>query len=212
MRVIGFAMVGLLALTGCAGKFTYVRPTASAQANGNVKVIDKPRDVVWAAAVPELGKQFFVINNLDKSSGLINVSYSGDPRKYVDCGQMTSYVKNARGERTYSFPAASANETYETMTNGHLLFVNRRMELDGRMNLIFEEVGPNQTRVSANTRYIVKRDANFRDVEGRSANRSDSVSFNSNSMGTFAGASEGNESPACVANGELEREVLSVVR
>jgi len=66
------AVIGLilLAMTGCAGKVEISRPMS--QATTNSKVIRLPRDVVWNRAVPNLGKQFFVINNLDRSSGLIN--------------------------------------------------------------------------------------------------------------------------------------------
>jgi uncharacterized membrane protein len=64
-------------LSGCtAGKFDYVRPTSHAS-NPNLKIVERSRDSVWDASVPELGKRFFVINNLDKSSGFINVSYTG---------------------------------------------------------------------------------------------------------------------------------------
>ena len=108
-------LVALLFLAGCAGKLDYVRPSTAPGSANNTKIIDKPREAVWNSSVPELGKQFFVINNLDKSSGLINVSYNGDPEKYIDCGRVTSYVKNARGERTYDFPASKANQQYEVM-------------------------------------------------------------------------------------------------
>src|SRR3954449_382638 len=70
----------------------------------NTKIIAKSKDQVWDSFIPALSSKFFVINNIDKASGLINVSYSGDPEKYVDCGQQHSSVKNARGERTYDLP------------------------------------------------------------------------------------------------------------
>jgi hypothetical protein len=95
-------------ITGCAGKLDYIRPNNLVAKPVNFKIIDKPRDIVWNATVPELGKQFFVINNLDKSSGLINISYNGDPEKYVDCGRTTSFFKNAIEERTYDFPGSKA--------------------------------------------------------------------------------------------------------
>lgn len=114
MRIVSIAVV-LVALAGCAGKVDYIRPTMQATPGQNVKLIQKPRDAVWAASVPALSKQFFVINNLDKSSGLINLSYSGDPEKYIDCGRITSFVKNAQGERTYDFAGAKAQQSYEIM-------------------------------------------------------------------------------------------------
>ena len=57
-----------LVAAGCAGRLDYVRPTADPRMD-NVKTIDRPRDVVWNAAVPALGKQFFVINHLERRPG-----------------------------------------------------------------------------------------------------------------------------------------------
>lgn len=207
-------IVALIALTsllaGCAGKIDYIRPASLAKTE-NSKIVNKPRQVVWDAAVPQLGKEFFVINNLDKSSGLINISYAGDPEKYIDCGRIVSYVKNARGERTYDFSAAKQQMSYEVMTS-HLFFLNRQMNLEGRVNLIFEEVGPDQTRVSANTRYVVKRDLTVRDAQDRSQSRNDSVSFNTNSSASFASGNNTGDATTCQPTGVLEREILSNIR
>lgn len=210
------ALIGLLAigaLSGCAGKVDYVRPTVQPSTSMNSKIIDKPMATVWKAALPELGKQFFVINNLDKSSGLINVSYTGDPEKYVDCGRITSYVMNARGKRTYDFPGARAQQSYEVMEPANGLFViERKMSLDGRVNLVFEEVTPNQTRVTANTRYVVQRDLSIRNAASNFPQaRSDTISFNSGAGASFPFSSDG-KATECVPTGELEREILQVIK
>jgi hypothetical protein len=207
-----FILISALLVTGCAGKTDYVRPTNQALLAANVKIIDKSREAVWNASVPELGKRYFVINNLDKSSGLINVSYSGDPQKYIDCGRITSYVKNARGERTYDFPGAKAQQSYEIMNQNQLWFLERKMSLEGRVNLVFEEITPNQTRVTANTRYVVQR----QQIVTAAANnlpqtRTDSISFNSGGTADFPPASDGRFS-ACAATGALESEILSAIR
>lgn len=204
-------VVGLL--FGCAGSVNYVRPTSAPTMGSNSKIIDKPRDVIWNAAVPELGKQFFVINNLDKSSGLINISYSGDPEKYIDCGRINSYVKNARGERTYNFAGAKAQQSYEVMDPGTGLYlIDRRMSVEGRMNLVFEEVSLNQTRITANTRYIIQRQILVRNLgSNASQTMNDTLSINSGGTGSFPSNSNG-EPTQCVSTGELEREVLSLVR
>lgn len=197
---------------GCAGKVDYVRPTATMQPGANIKLIDKPRDAVWNAAIPELGKQFFVINNLDKASGLVNVSYSGDPERYIDCGRITSFVKNARGERTYDFPGARAQQSYEVMNDVGLFFIDRKMSLEGRVNLVFEEVNPSQTRVTANTRYIVQRQRVVRPAaNGLPQTLNDSLSFNAGGSAAFAPGADG-RAAECVATGNLEREILSAVR
>lgn len=204
-------VAAVAALAGCAGKQEYIRPAAPS-AIENTKIIDKPRSQVWDAAVPQLGKKFFVINNLDKSSGLINLSYSGDPEQYVDCGRVISYVKNAKGERTYDFPGARANMEYEMMVDSaHLIFLKRRMDLDGRVNLIFEDVDGSKTRVTANTRYVVKRDFNVSDVHGNSRSLSDNVAFNSNGNATFP-QTKVIEGAECRPTGALEREILQSIQ
>ena len=72
-----------LCVAACAGKVDYIRPTAQVAPSSNTKTVERPRDLVWNASVPELSKQFFVINNLDKSSGLMNISYTGDPERHI---------------------------------------------------------------------------------------------------------------------------------
>jgi hypothetical protein len=152
---------GLMFLGGCAGHVAYDPPTPQKSLNNTV-VINKPRESVWNVLVPELGKQFFVINNMDKGSGFINISYSGSPERYVDCGTVTSYVKNARGERTYVFPGSSEYQKYEIMNSGTLYFLERKMGLEGRINLVFEDIDAGKTRITANTRYILTREQRVR--------------------------------------------------
>lgn len=202
-----------LYLAACAGKVEYTRPMTNLSMSSNTKTIDRARDAVWNTSVPLLGKQFFVINNLDKSSGLMNISYTGDPERYVDCGRITSYVKNAKGERTYDFPGAKAQQTYEVMNPSvGLFFFDRRMSLEGRVNLIFEEVGPRSTRVTVNTRYVVTRIQIVRRVaENIPQTATDTISFNSGSGASFPANSQG-QYAECVSTGALEREILSAIQ
>lgn len=206
-----FTLLSAVLLAGCAGTLDYARPTQRAAADSNSKIIDRPRDAVWNASVPALGKQFFVINNLDKASGLINISYSGDPEKYIDCGRITSFVKNMQGERRYDFAGAKAQQVYEMMLPQGLFFIDRRMTLDGRVNLIFEEISPTKTRVTANTRYVVTRQQHVRSAAGQSQSASDSISFTSASGAMFNPGSDG-RAAECASNGQLERDLLSAIQ
>jgi hypothetical protein len=204
------ALIGVLLMAGCAGHVDIIRPNHVSHIQ-NTKVINKSRDQVWNAAIPALGKQFFVINNLDKSSGLVNISYTGDPERYIDCGQISSYVMNARGERTYRFPAASANQTYEVLIPQGLFSINRRMSIEGRMNLIFEELGPAETRVTANTRYVITRQTQIQSVaNGQVNNLTDTISFNSGGSASFPATNDG-KAVECLENGVLETQVLSLI-
>jgi hypothetical protein len=210
MRVIAFLLT-VVFVSGCAGELRYVRPNVPTP-HVNYKIVDKPREAVWNASVPELGKQFFVINNLDKSSGLINISYSGDPEKYLDCGRIKSHVTNLAGDRTYDFPGAKAQQSFEVMTGNGLFLIDRKMSVDGRVNLVFEEVSPNQTKVTANTRYVVQRQQTVRHAGDNFPQlTSDSITFNSGGSSSFAANADG-RATECIANGVLEREILSAIK
>jgi hypothetical protein len=197
-------VIASLILIACAGKYEYSKPPSPAPLENTVTV-NKSKDEVWKKIVPALGKHFFVINNLDKDSGIINVSYKGDPEKYVDCGRITSYVKNVRGERTYDFPAAKAYQEYEVMKNGKLFGVKRSIDLEGRMNIIVEAISANQTRITVNTRYILTGKAVAVDTQGQSASETHTISFNSGQQAAFPGGT------TCQSNGNLEKEVISLM-
>lgn len=205
-----FAIILALGLAclipGCiAGKVDFAKPTTQGPIQNSV-VINKGKDQVWKELVPALGREFFVINNLDKESGLINLSYTGDPEKYIDCGRIISTVQNARGERTYNFPGSKAYQEYEVNHQGQLLFVARKMNLEGRMNVVIQEIAPNQSQITVNTRYVLSKDMTIADVLGHRQNRTDSISFNTGQKGTFPG---GNTD--CQCNGEFEQTVLGIL-
>lgn len=198
-----------LALCGCvSGGMNYSKPQASVDQSANSIVVAKSRDTVWSRAIPSLGKHFFVINTMEKSSGLINISYSGNPEKYVDCGHVHTDVTNARGPRSYDFAGASPDQQYEFVVNNRLYSARRKMSLDGRVNLIFENVDSSHTRITASTQYIVRKDFEFlmtgATIPGRS---SDSISFTSGGSAVFP-----NSETTCAATGALESQLLSLVR
>lgn len=201
----------LLLLAACAGKVEYLRPNVGVPI-ANTRAVDMSRDELWSRLIPELGKRFFVINNLDKASGLINISYTGDPEQYVDCGHITSYVKNAAGERTYSFPAASAAQRYEVMPEGRgLLSVDRRMTLEGRMNLIVEDVGPGKSRLTANTRYVLTREVHVTQASNQASRTfRDSLSFNTGQIAAFPG--DADRTIECYPTGRFEEDVISSLK
>ena len=211
MRHLLIASLAIV-FVGCAGKVAYIRPTTLVPSSSNTTTLERGRDAVWSASVPELGKRFFVINNLDKASGLMNISYTGDPERYIDCGRISSYVKNARGERTHEFSGAKAQQSYEVMNPGGLFIIDRRMSLEGRVNLIFEEIGSTKTRVTANTRYVVVRTSIVRNmVNNIPQNYSDTNSFNTGSSASFPANSEG-LAAECLSTGLLEQEILSAIK
>jgi hypothetical protein len=208
MRRSALLVLGLV-IAGCAGKLDYV-PPASLSAQPNAKTVAKSKDQVWEQLIPALSSRFFVINNIDKASGLINISYSGDPERYVHCGTVTSYVKNARGERTYSFPGSRASQTYEVMTD-NLYFIERTMALDGRMNIVVQANGAGATNITVNTRYVLTRNQKVTSAAGGfPQNFSHSINMNTGQGSSFP-TSSSLPPLQCVPNGTFESEVLGLV-
>lgn len=202
-------LVIIISLYSCGtAKMEYAKPAVTTSLE-NSMIVDKSKDEVWKTLIPALSKKFFVINNLDKESGIINVSYKGDPEKYVDCGRVTSTLNDMRGKIIYDFPAAKAYQEYALgAENGQLLKVKRNMDLDGRMNIIVEEINPKKTKVTVNTKYVLVRKLIISDVQGRSNSNSETISFNTGQEGHFQGGMKGQ---TCRCNGELENEILSLL-
>jgi len=210
MRLPIVTISALFLLSGCASQMLYTPPAQQSIKSENTKIINRSREEVWASAVPALGRQFFVINNLDKDSGLINISYSGDPTVYVDCGVITVTLPVAGGY-DQTFPAAKESQVYRFHTPFSPQEYKRQMSLDGRVNLIFEKIDDHKTMVSANAKYVITRKIDGIVIGGGFlGSTSDSISFNSGGKGEF---SNNAQSPTvCVPNGKLESDILSVIR
>ena len=205
MTRILFVSAALTLLSGCVSTASYVPPQAYEPVINSVE-IDTPRSDAWKKAVPALARQFFVINTIDQSSGLINISYSGDPEMYVDCGIAT--VETPGGE-PFRFPyAASQSFAFMLIDPYH---VTRKVTLDGRVNLVFEEVAATRTRVTASTRYVLTRVMDAFSPGKRPINLSGTVSFNTNQSGSF-GSSQDGQNVICSPTGKLERQLLDLLK
>lgn len=211
MRNVFMALVVAVWLGGCASAVRYAPPLRAETPTLNFIEIAKPRAEVWKTAVPSLARRFFVINNLDQSSGLINVSYAGDPERYVDCGVLGITLMEGKPEQ--SFPAARAAHDFQFLTPVGLFNIRRRNTLDGRINLIFEEVGEATTRITATTRYVVDREMiAYRDNGTIAHQERQSITFNTGQVGMFPGKSMTADSLQCRPTGRLEFEVLDAIR
>lgn len=200
------ALTLLVLAAGCGHRY-YQPPVILDQAPTALS-IPVAKDGFWKAFVPALSRELFVINNLDKETGLINASYSGDPEKFVDCGRIISRISNVIGGKTYDFPAAKANQQYEIRDGLKVVNITRQMQLEGRINILVEEVESNLTRVSVNTRYGLNRRVVVRDGDGASDSHADTINF---SYGQDATLTAGDQTITCRPTGALERKILGIV-
>lgn len=198
-----------LFLVAACGEMQYVPPESSGGNASNSVVVQTPFDEAWSRAIPQIGKSFFAINNIDKSSGILNVSYSGDPEQYVDCGTIHSEF----GSAAFDFPAARAEQQFlgPSGVNPPRGQFDRRVSLDGRMNIVFERAAAGYTRVTVNAMYVVSsRETRqacgvFGGCYAPAVISSDSVTFNTGGEGKFG------DGTTCRAKGSFEQAVLGLI-
>ena len=197
-----------LILSACSGRFDYTPPTSAAPTQNSI-TIAKPKDEVWKQLIAGLSSKFFVVNNMDKESGFINVSYSGDPETYVDCGTIDSFVSNLRGDRRYVFPASRGDYSYEAMINRHLFFIRRHMVLDGRINVLVQPIDGSHTSVIVHTRYVLTKTITAQGPDRIPVTQTGTINFDSGQSASFP-VNAGQLTNTCESNGRLEADVLSI--
>jgi hypothetical protein len=161
--------------------------------------------------VPRLGQGFFVINNLDQSSGFVNLSFSGDPEKFVDCGSVVSNVHDAEGDRSYTIVGARARQSYQQVGTNRVLYqVERSVALEGRANIIIEELSQSSSKATVNARYVLTRTLQATASGSRVPQiAKEEVSFSTSDSGSFQG--NGQFAMTCRSNGALEKQLLTIV-
>ena len=196
-----FFLCVFLSLTGCATSTLnyYEPPVGDIQ---NTVQINEDFEIVWDRLVKNLASDFFVINNIEKNSKIINVSFSSNnPENFVTCGNTFRTFKNARGEANYNYdPAQSTNYTM-TDNNGMVFHCRRNAKLNGRVNIY---VSPNDkgTLVNVNSKYILDVSLNFVNVYNQpSGNQNFSADFSTKS--TYS-----NSEIICRAKGIIESKIL----
>jgi len=148
-------------LTSCAtvGTSTFQSVAPPSMQIENSVLLDKPFEEVWDKLVGQLSKSFYVINNIDKASRIINVSLSSeDPDQYIDCGHTHRTFAYAGQTEEFNYAIAGSSSykaaTQTTAGNPVTLYVDRKTSLEGRVNVYVAPEG-NGTRVSVNARYVL---------------------------------------------------------
>jgi len=223
-------VVAALVATGCAtqgvNSFTYKPSIASTVQNE--KIVARPQAIVWDELVRELSKSFYVINNIERESRLINVSFiSNSPVEYVDCGRSARHYTQGTKVETFEY-AIAAPSTYKfagqrqpTPSMISYAIVQREPSLEGRSNIYVAPQQNDSTRtiVSVNTRYVLNlktRGTAF--IEGVNSNiirqdplpeRSTQIIFNTNAT---ASSTDQNATITCFGTGKLELDILNMVK
>lgn len=194
----------VLFLAGCASSSFHYTPPAT-MTNKSTKHVEKSFDVTWNQLVKELSSDFFVINNIDKNSRLINISFSSQkPSEYIDCGQTSRTFTNARGTNTYTYKTADSSTFSTTNPSGDAFNVDRKTKLEGRSNVYIAPDG-NGTEINVNTKFVLTIITNAYTFDGRGAGAQNStVDFSTKHEG-------GGNDIRCISNGVIEHRILDMV-
>lgn len=190
-------------ISGCASSTVdYRKPVINSIQN--TKQVNIPFDKAWDILVRNLSTDFFVINNIDKGSRLINVSFSTNkPSDFIDCGYTKRTFSNLHGTQNYNYN--TSDSVNYSITQGVVGFnIYKRSNLEGILN-IYIAPESNRTLVTVNGKYVLN--SNFEAVSFDNKQRQrDNLSF---SFSTKSPYSDNNIT--CVSNGFLEDKILKML-
>lgn len=202
MTLFQFSIITSVAvvLTGCASapSSTYTSPAGERYATSVVMPYDY--DTSWSKLVRAASQTFFAIENFEKDSGLMTLSFgSENVSSTIDCGTMN-------GQSYTSFWESRGG--------------NATIGITGKMNLLVQAEGDNETRVSVSARYAVNMSFagqayNYWTGGMMYFNDSLSMSFDSNSTGSD---STSNPAPGtssvrtCAPTGNIEQTVIDAIK
>jgi hypothetical protein len=196
-------------ITGCSSTRVNYTPPLEAKESTTVLLRD-PFEVAWSKSVRAVGESFFVINNIVKDSKIINLSYSGDPERYVDCGHVAVKVSGLMGTTPYQFPGARRNVMFKSASGFRTTFVNRQMSLEARINILFEEVYKYETAVKVVVRYMVTR-TGTETVTDHFNNRTSTQPLPPLNLNFNTGGSDSGETITCRPTGEMEKALIDLL-
>ena len=125
-------------LTENVGK--YIPPNIDDTNFKNSVIINKSFDETWTSVIDFVNDSFFKIENLEKDSGLITLSFgSNEPENFIDCGDF---------EYTLFFTGEEFKGSYIDYAKSGLLAA-----LEAQMNIKLQKIDNETTKISINTNY-----------------------------------------------------------
>ena len=126
-------------LTENVGK--YVPPNIEDTNFKNSIITNKNFEEIWTSVVDFVNDSFFKIENLEKDSGLLTLSFgSKEPENFIDCGDF---------EYTLFFTGEEFKGSYIDYVKSGLLAV-----LEAKMNINIQKIDNESTKITINTNYL----------------------------------------------------------
>jgi hypothetical protein len=143
---------------GCAAKIDSTFTQPEELKIDNSRVYNESYDKVWKAVVDSVGQSFFILENIEKDSGIMSISFvSKEPNKYIDCGNITDFGSVYGKKYEISYAGAAPLVTRKIVSQTGVAFdVIRAVEVGGKANITVNKLGEKTTKVTVTTRYIVR--------------------------------------------------------
>ncbi len=125
-------------LTENVGK--YVPPNTDDTNFKNSVITNKSFDETWTSVIDFVNDSFFKIENLEKDSGLVTLSFgSKETENFIDCGEF---------EYTLFFTGEEFKGSYIDYAKSGLLAI-----LEAKMNINIQKIDNESTKISIKTNY-----------------------------------------------------------
>jgi len=176
-----------LILASCAvAPTTYTPPSdASVAASKYTVILDKSFNEAWAALISHAASSFFAIDQFEKDSGLMTLSFgSSNPAQFVDCGYWN--VQNGYSGNYASYMHRTFDAT-----------------LSGKMNILVNEIDDHTSEVRVNARYILSASPNTWSF--------DTGSSDSENVGTQAAYGTSSSIRTCIPTYDAENSILEAM-
>lgn len=204
-------IMSALILSSCASHSLNYNPPTERESKTS-KIVNKPFKSVWEQLVEGLAQKNYVIDSVNKDSGLIVASKKlNPPSAYADCGKWDGHFKNMRADEKYNFYGAdSAN--YMIKNGDVYVAINRTSNLGSKSNIFVKKVDEKKTSVSVNSQYNLKFDISssaYVYPQGQVYGRDNlNMDWTSGEKGRFGG----NNKTECVSNFTLEDGILEMAK
>lgn len=219
MKKICFTLllgVATLFIGGCGTKIESTVMPPPEYPTENSRIFRASYDEVWKATVNSIGESFFVLENIEKDSGIMSLSFSTKkPDDYIDCGTITDFGQlpgNKKYEKTYNGADALVERTISAVQNQYNPCI-RKLSLNGKCNILVQAIDKKTTKVIVNTRYIVDMNntityyvyvGGFTSIP-KTETVNSQMAFTSNEVGAFSNVPQ---SMQCRSKFTLEKAIL----
>lgn len=205
---VGILAAGLGAWPVAAQVTTFrYNPPERRAAGVERRYVELPADRVLAMVQSDLKSRKMLIESIDRAQRTIVARYSGDGRRYMDCGTVEQLLDGKPQRPTKQYSANRPDARTFRVLRGRRVGLYREMLLDARVVIQLEPSGKG-TEVASEAVYVVTKSV-YQVVKGGGlgmlADR-EIVSFRSSETGRFE------KGTRCVPTGRLEELATAAFR